>query len=102
MIHIPSTKKLLPTCNPGRKHTGIGHGDDGSIRVAEPAAERRHGEEHDRAGGGDDARVEVGGTLAGGPAQVAEGLDPEVRGGVGHFERYVFLDIGGCYIVWCC
>lgn len=68
----------------GIRRTWICHGHGGDLLVAQPSAGRGHGEEDDGAEGADDARVEVGRALAGGPVEVAEGTGPEARAWAGH------------------
>lgn len=65
--------------------TGVGHGDRLGVDVTESAADRGKGDERDGTGCTDDNGPEDGGLLVGGPAQVAEGSRPELRGR--HGER---------------
>lgn len=55
-----------------RKPTGICHGNRLCPLVAEALLQRGDGGQHDEAGGAQDDRVQVGGTLAGGPADVPQ------------------------------
>lgn len=59
------------------RRTGIGDGDGRRVDVAEHVADRRNNRHERRAGGADDDGPEVGGTLAGCPGAVLEGLRPE-------------------------
>lgn len=60
--------------------TGIGHGNRRRVDVTESAAERGKADQGDGAHGADDEGPEDGRLLVGGPAQVAEGSRPELRG----------------------
>ena len=59
--------------------TGICQRNRFRVNISEEPADRRKNGQQNRAGGANDHRVEDGGFLVGGPAEVAEGGRPELR-----------------------
>lgn len=110
-IHVHSRQHHVPYIDFTDSHiipqlllTRICHGHVRGPLVAQPPQSRGHGEQDDGAQGADDARVEVGRALAGGPAQVAEGTGPESRARAGHcgccaagaYVRACVMRFGAC------
>lgn len=69
--------------NQGRKLTRISQRDRLGVNIPKEPADRRQDRKQDRTGSTHDQRVEDGGLLMRGPAQVADGGRPEVRLGHG-------------------
>lgn len=59
--------------------TGICQRNRFRVNISEEPADRRKNGQQNRAGGANDHRVEDGGFLVGGPAEVAEGSREELR-----------------------
>jgi hypothetical protein len=78
-------------------HTGICQGNRLGVDVTEGAADRGDTKQRDGAHGTDDQGVENSGLLVGGPADVAEGSRPELRGRHGCRKRSDVDDRSGIF-----